>query len=122
VKNRWCTTGSIGILGGREAVEMANQFGRRMSMDSRMVDEISRSPKMMADQGSGWLDSWGGTSGYQYWAKQPVSDRMTYFAVIEGYDTAKDIADVTGLRGVDVVRSLAKLGDAGLVDIGVVEK
>ncbi len=96
-------------------------FGRRMSMDSRMVNEIRRSPAMMREQGgSDWLSDWGGSGGYMYWAKQPVEDRMTFFAVQEGYSTQQDIADVTGLKTGDVSRSLTKLEKRGLVAPGVV--
>ncbi len=102
---------------------MPKDFGRRLPMDSRMVDEIRRSPAMMREQGgSDWLSEWGGSSGYSYWARQPMEYRMTYFAVQEGYSTAQDIADVTGLRKSDVSKSLTRLENQGLVEPGVVSE
>ena len=99
-----------------------NDYGRRMSMDSRMVREISRSPEMSAEQGSEWLGDWGGPSGYQFWARQPVNQRLTYFAIQDGYTTARDIADVTDLKQADVSRALVALDKRGIVALGVVEK
>lgn len=101
---------------------MPKDYGRNMRMDSRMVDEIQRSPQMMQEQGgSAWLADWGGPGAYIYWSKQPLNERMTYFAVLEGYSTSQDIADVTGLAKADVTRALTKLSKQGLVETGVIE-
>ena len=97
-------------------------FGRSMNMDSRMVDEISRSQKLSSEQGPGWLSDYGGAQGYVYWSRQPLNERATYFAVQEGYTTPQDIADVTDLKVGDVSRALTVLGKKGFVTEGVVSK
>lgn len=96
-------------------------LGRRMSMDSRMVDKIRRSPQMLAEQGgSEFLSEWGGPTGYSFWAKQPVAHRVTYFAVQEGLTTVKDIAGATGLKEKEVNDSLTALEGKGIVPKGLV--
>ena len=99
---------------------MPDDYGRRMTMDSRMVREIERSSGMSAEQGSGWLSEWGGPVAYRYWAKQPVADRMTYFAIQEGYTAPEDIAAVTDLGVKDVNKSIRKLEKQGVIT-GVAE-
>ncbi len=101
---------------------MVKDFGRRLPMDTRMVSEISRSSKMSQEQGVGILSEWGGSDVYQFWAKQPVSHRLTYFAVQEGYTTAADIAAVTDLKKSEVTRALTALDEKGLVTLGVVQQ
>lgn len=91
-------------------------------MDVRMVQEIASSPSMSADQGASWLQEWGGSSGYMFWAKQPLNNRLTYFAVQEGYNTPESISAVVDLPVSEVNRSLGKLQAQGLVDVGQVEK
>ena len=97
-------------------------FGRSMNMDSRMVDEISRSSEMSAEQGASWLQEYGGSAGYTYWSKRPLNERLTFFAVQEGYSNSQDIADATDLKVGDVNRALTVLQDKGFVAQGVVSK
>ena len=99
---------------------MARDFNRRLPMDTKIIRDIQRSPSMSAEQGSSWLSEWGGPGGYSFWAKQPLSDRVVYFAVTEGYSTQKDIRDATGLSSGEVSTSLTKLERKGLIETGVV--
>ena len=92
-------------------------FGRKMNMDSRMVDEISRNQTQLSEQGTGWLSDYGGALGYGYWAKRPLNERMTFFAVQEGYTTPTDIAAATDLKLKDVNRALTVLTEKGFVTI-----
>ena len=93
-------------------------FGRRLSLDTRMISQILEK----GDQPSTWLSEWGGPSGYQFWAKQPLADRLTFFAVTEGFNTPQDIASAADLKVSDVRRSLSKLEKAGLIETGVTTK
>ena len=99
---------------------MPKGFGRDLPMDTRIIRDIQRSPSMSAEQGPGWLNEWGGPSGYSFWAGQPVNDRVVYFAVTEGYSTQKDIRDATGLSSGEVLTSLTKLERKGLIETGQV--
>jgi hypothetical protein len=87
-----------------------------------MVQAIGRDARMSSEQGGEWLGSFGGPSGYVYWAKQPKVDRLTYFAVQEGYTTPADIAAATDLSVGDVNTSLTKLEGRGLIEPGVVAR
>jgi len=99
---------------------MVRDFNRRLPMDTKIIRDIQRSPSMSAEQGPGWLNEWGGPSGYSFWAGQPVNDRVVYFAVTEGYGTQKDIRDATGLSSGEVSTSLTKLERKGLINVGQV--
>lgn len=99
---------------------MPRDFGRRLPMDSKVVDKIRRSPQMSAEQGSSFMSDWGGSSNYIAFAKKPVEQRVTYFAVQQGYSTVKDISDATGLSTGEVNSALTQLSRDGLVDVGVV--
>jgi len=94
------------------------ELHERIPVDPRVVERIMRSPSMAAEQGSGFLqNSWGGPAGYQYWAKQPVGKRVTYFAVIEGGSTSSEISGMTGLSEPEVDKWLGSLDKEGLVQL-----
>jgi len=97
---------------------MPKDFGRRIPFDPRIAEEISRSPRMMKEQGGNFLGSWGGPSSYIYWARQPLADRMTYFALVEGYTNPSEIAAVTDLDVKKVEGALSRLEKKGLVGVG----
>ena len=98
---------------------MVRDFNRRLPMDTRVVRDIQRSPKMSAEQGPNWLSDFGGPQGYSYWAKQPMPERVTYFAVQEGATTQQQVVDWTGLRSGEVSSALSSLERKGLVEKGV---
>lgn len=88
-------------------------------VDSRMLREI-QSDSRMASENPNMMAEWGGPGAYQYWVKQPVADRLTYFAVQQGYSDPKAIADVTDLKLADVNRSIGKLTEQGFLAVGEV--
>jgi len=91
---------------------------KRIPMDPRVVEKIQRSPSMMAEQGSGFLQNpWGGPSGYQYWAGQPEGKRVTYFAVVGGGATTSEISNMTGLTEPEVDKWLTQLGKEDLITV-----
>ena len=90
----------------------------RIPVDPRVVDRIMRSPSMMAEQGSTFLQNpWGGPVAYQYWAEQPKGKRVTYFAVQSGASEGSEIAVMTGLSESEVDRWLTQLEGEGLITI-----
>lgn len=101
---------------------MREDFGKRLPVDTRIIEDIRRSPTMSAEQGPAFMPDWGGPSAYQEMARWPASQRMTWFAVQEGYTTETDIADATGLRVADVSKALTALHTKGLVVKGVVSE
>ena len=95
---------------------MASSY-ERIPVDPRVVDKIMRSPSMMEEQGSGFMQSWGGPGAYQQWAREPPGKRMTYFAVQQGATTSGEVAVMTGLKESEVNKWLGKLEMEGLVSI-----
>lgn len=100
---------------------MPENFGKRLPMDLRMVEEIRRSPANSAEN-VGMLEDWGGTVAYKEMARWPVEQRMAFFAVQEGYTTEADIAAATGLKTSDISRALTALQGKGVVQTGVITK
>lgn len=96
---------------------MPQNFGARIPADPRVVDKIMRCPTMAAEQGPAFLSSWGGAHGYQYWAKEPMGKRVTYFAVQEGGSTTSEISGMTGLEESEVDKWLGVLDREGLVQL-----
>ena len=94
----------------------------RIPFDVKMIDEIRRSPTMRAEQGEGWLSSWGGPSQYKVFAQLPMEQRLTYAAVLEGNTTQDQIEVVTGLTSGEVSKGLAELQKRGLVSVERVEE
>lgn len=88
---------------------------KRVSVDPAVVEGIRRSPRMLAEQGPGFMESWGGPSMYQTLAKLPMRQRLTYAACLDNYGTADEIASVTGLSVAEVDKALAELQEQGLV-------
>lgn len=82
---------------------------RRVPVDPRWIRKIQESPRMRAEQSPEFLSGWGGPTQYQFLAKLPVEERLTYAAVLEGYTTPSEIEGVTGLESAEVSRGLAGL-------------
>lgn len=102
---------------------MRGDYGRKMSADRRVVDNIRRNPAMIAEQqGSKMVEDWGSLGNYSYWARQPMPERVTFVAVNEGFTTAGDIASATGLTIAEVSDALSKLEVKGHVEPGVITK
>lgn len=90
---------------------------RRLPFDPRMAQEIQGIPELRAEQGSGFLASWGGPSGYQTMAKMPPEQRVVYRAVEDGITSSGEISSATGLTTVEVESALSSLSKKGLVKI-----
>lgn len=88
---------------------------RRVPVDPRMVEEIGRSPRMLAEQGPDFMGGWGGSAQYQALARMPMRERLTYAAVLDNHATAEEIASVTGLSVAEVAKALGALQEQSLV-------
>lgn len=84
-------------------------------MATKMVEEISRSPSMRSEQGSGWLSDWGGPSQYVAMGKAPMEARLVYYALQEGATDEASIGIHSGLSVGDVSRGLSYLRGKGWV-------
>ena len=84
-------------------------------MDSRIVDRINRSPKMMSEQGQGYMAQYGGGSQYMAVSKLTSNERVAYYAVQDGFDNAADIVMATGMGEEAVSKALSGLASKGLV-------
>lgn len=89
----------------------------RIPIDPRAVKKIQRSPYMMAEQGAGFLEAWGGPDAYRTLAHLPEPERLTYEAVMEGSTTPSEIEAMTGLTSEQISRALTVLEKKRLVDI-----
>jgi len=89
---------------------------RRITVDPKIIEEIKRSPVMTAEQGSGWLSSWGNPNMYQIFATMPMEERLTYAAVLEGATTPEELEVMTGLTTKQVDRGIGGLEKKGLVE------
>lgn len=88
---------------------------RRIPVDPRWIEKVEASPRMVAEQGAGFMQGWGGPTQYRVLAQLPVEERLTYAAVLEGYTAPEEIEVVTGLARGEVSRGLAGLKRRGLV-------
>jgi len=92
------------------------ELGGRPTLDPKFVQQILKDDKMLAEQGSGFCQGWGGPSLYVQLAKLPRSDRLVYAAILDGNVDNTSIAAVTGLPTKSITTSLVKLRDQGLVE------
>lgn len=90
---------------------------KRLPFDPRMVQEIQGHPGMRAEQGQGFLSSWGGTGGYQTMATMSPEQRVVYRAVEDGIETSGEISQATGLSNTEVQSALTGLSKRGLVKV-----
>jgi hypothetical protein len=89
----------------------------RIPVDPRVIERIQRSPQMMYEQGSSFMEDWGGPGMYQLFASLPANQRLTYAAVLDGHVNSLEISTVTGLTPEKVDSALTQLEKAGLVTI-----
>lgn len=95
--------------------------GVRLPVDPKIPQDIMRNPTMLAEQGSGFMESYGGPVNYIDWAHSPMSDRLTFLAIQDQQlSTQSDIAAFTGLSKADVSRSLSRMERKGWIPEGVV--
>lgn len=84
-----------------------NVIGGRTPVDPKLVSQISRSPTMMREQGSGFMVNYGGVDNYVAFAKMPQNERLVYAAKLEGYSNPDEISIVTGLNLSEVKKTLS---------------
>lgn len=94
------------------------EFGRRLAVDPRLVAEVSRDEKMASEQGSGFMQEWGGPGAYKEMAGWHPEERMVYFAVQNGATTPEEIMSMTDLEEPRVNSALDSLTRKGVVSKG----
>jgi len=87
----------------------------RLPVDTRIVDRISRTPKMLAEQGPGFMSQYGSASQYMAVSKLNTNERVAFYAVQDGFDNAADISLATGMDESAASTALLGLADKGLV-------
>jgi len=92
-------------------------LGRRLPVDPRIVERVSRSPAMLAEQGPNFMSDWGGSSMYQAMSKAPSEARVVYYGVVEGTTSPEELEVVTGLDKTSVERGLQWLQRKGYVEL-----
>ena len=85
-----------------------NVISGRTPVDPKLVSQISRSPTMMREQGSGFMGDYGGSLNYIAFAKMPANERLVLAAQLEGYSNPDEISLVTGLNISEVNKIQAK--------------
>lgn len=93
------------------------EYLERMPVDSRIVEQISRSPAMTSEQGANFMQKYGGPGGYIQFSKMPREQRFVMAACLDGYSDPEQIAIATGMDLKDVNAALNKLQKEGFVDI-----
>jgi len=94
---------------------MPSNFGRNLPMDPRMIREIQSNSRMYAEQGSGFMQEWGGPERYQQVAGLPETDRVVFYAIQEGYTDPSELEIVTGANSKEIALSLSRLERKGLI-------
>ncbi len=87
----------------------------RIAVDPRIVQRVQGDSRMRREQGSGFMQRWGGSDRYVQVAKMSMPDRVTYMAVQDGWDSPGDIVSATGLSAMEVNASLKNLQKEGYV-------
>ncbi len=92
---------------------------RRIPVDPRVVEEISKSSGMLTEQGghAGLMPSWGGSAQYEVFSQLPMEERLVYAAVLEGTTAPDQIEIVTGLDAKEVSEGLRGLQKRRLVSV-----
>ena len=91
------------------------QAMRRLPLDPKIAEEISRSPVMSREQGPDFLSGWGGPQGYQMFARLPMEERLVYASILEGATTTSEMEVMTGLAPGEISIGLSGLQKRGLV-------
>ena len=82
-----------------------------------IVEQVSRSPTMLAEQGPNFLQDWGGAAIYQEMSKAPVEARTIYYGVVGGSTSPEELQVVTGLSEKEVSKGLKWLQKKGYVNV-----
>ena len=96
---------------------MLKDFGRELPVDPKMIEEIQSSPAMLAEQGSGFMQDWGGPQMYREMAYAPENARIIYYVVLEGNTDPSQLEVITGLSKEEVERGLGWLQRKGHVKL-----
>lgn len=91
--------------------------GDRIPVDPRVIERIQRSPYMSMEQGSGFMEDWGGPSTYKEMCSLTSNQRLVWAAVLDGATDYDQIEIVTGLSPSEVSKAVSELGDLGKVTL-----
>ena len=94
----------------------------RLPVDPRIADKVSRTPMMAREQGAGFMSVYGGATRYAAVSKLNSDERVSFYAVQDGFDTAADIAAATGLTESEASKALSSLSTKGLVSVEQIVK
>lgn len=92
-------------------------YGKRLPVDPRVIDRIQRSPTMMGEQGTGFMQSWGGPTKYKDVSRLTRNQRTCLYAVEGGLSTAEEISIALDVPVSKVETVLAQLERKGLVKL-----
>lgn len=87
----------------------------RLPVDLRIVEEIERSSAMRREQGSGFLQRWGGPSKYAYYARMPELEKRLLEALFDGWCTLDALTNVLNVSRREASVALESLKRKGLV-------
>lgn len=90
----------------------------RLPVDPRLIERIQKSSKLLTEQGTTFMGSWGGPTQYKTFAKLGKNTRGVYAATLEGATTEEEIEAATGLPKWLVIISLNHLKSKGLIEGG----
>lgn len=93
------------------------KVGERIPVDPRVIDRIQRSPHMMAEQGPGFMEDWGGPSTYREMASLTSNQRLVWASVLDGATDYEQIEVMTGLSSLEVSAAASELQSLGKVTI-----
>jgi len=84
-----------------------------MPVDTRIVEEIERNPRKLAEQGGStyFMRDWGGSENYKQLSKLTPEQRLVYAAACQGISDPEAIADA--LAGTDTFQKLFRKIDEG---------
>lgn len=91
--------------------------GGRIPVDPRVIERIQRSPYMVAEQGSGFMEDWGGPSTYKEMCGLTSNQRLVWSAVLEGATDYDQIEILTGLTPSEISRTVSELESQGKVTV-----
>ena len=94
----------------------------RLPVDPRIADKVSRTPMMAREQGNGFMAAYGGATRYAAVSKLNSDERVSFYAVQDGFDNAADIAAATGLTESEASKALSSLSTKGFVSVDQMAK
>jgi len=96
-------------------VGVPGDLGKSLTVDPKMVKEIAASPQMRSEQGSGFMEQYGGPTQYVEMAGMSPEARQVYYSVQAGASTPEEVGVKTGLSLGVVNSTIALLERRGLI-------